>query len=188
MCKILRSLGLLTLISLPLTGTGLSTSLLTSESGANHTSPIMVKSLRLDSPYFRALKGSKNASAYVTITQTADVDDILVGASCDAAERTELHDHRIDKDGVMKMVAVDDIVLPGRHHNCNLLTCWLTAKEHPIALKRGGMHIMFFDVSPSLCEQANLAVTLHFKHAGLVKVSFVAESSDESNRIKNAAK
>jgi copper(I)-binding protein len=53
----------------------------------------------------------KVAVAFMTLSNTADTDYRLLGATSDAFGRIELHTH-LNEDGIMKMRKVDDIALP----------------------------------------------------------------------------
>lgn len=66
--------------------------------------------LEISNSTFRALKGAVNGSAYLAIKQTADTGDKLIGASCSAAERMEIHDHITDHvTKAKKMVEIKSI-------------------------------------------------------------------------------
>lgn len=138
---------------------------------------VEVKGVRVENYSARILKGSKNGSAYMTLTQSGKDADTLFSASSPISETVELHDHIHDKETkVMKMVKVDEMNIPGTHSNCSFLTCWFKAKESPVVLKKGGMHIMFMNLKPEAYEAKMIPLTLKFKNAGEVTLELPLES------------
>lgn len=138
---------------------------------------VHVNGIRVEKYSARILKGSKNGSAYMTFIQSGKEGDILLSASSPICETVELHDHIHDKETkAMKMVKVDSIDIPGTHSNCSFLTCWFKAKESPVVLKKGGMHIMFMNLKPEAYDAKMIPLTLKFKNAGEITVELPLES------------
>lgn len=90
---------------------------------------------------------SQSAAAFMLLQNRSDVPCQIVGVRSDAAARTELHTHREDAQGVMRMVEIEGgIALPAQG-------------EHLMA--RGGDHVMF------------LGLTAPLEQGGAVEVTFV---------------
>lgn len=95
-------------------------------------------------------------AAFFEIMNTGDEDDRLISAVSDVAKRVELHTHKEDANGVMKMMEVEEgFVIPagGMH-----------------MLKRGGDHVMFMGLNQPFEDGATVAVTLVFEKAGEMSV------------------
>ncbi|MBA4249147.1 MAG: hypothetical protein C0432_00290 [Candidatus Puniceispirillum sp.] len=139
---------------------------------------IIHQTIKIENYSARVLKGAQNGSAYMTFTQKNKDGDILISASSPISETVELHDHLHDKEtNAIKMIKVDEIKIPGTHSNCSILTCWLKAKEQPVTLKKGGMHIMFMNLKPEAYDAKMIPLTLKFKQAGDVTIHLPLESA-----------
>lgn len=111
----------------------------------------------VDGAYARSSgKAAKAGAAFMVIQNQGDTDDRLIGVTSDAAARVELHTHRIDDNGVAKMVHVEEgFVIPaGDTH----------------MLMRGGDHVMFMGLQQPFEQGALVPVTLIFEQAGEVDV------------------
>ncbi|HBS50428.1 MAG TPA: copper-binding protein [Rhodobacteraceae bacterium] len=108
-------------------------------------------------PYARvSTMMSKSGAAFMVLENSGDSDDRLVSAASDVAERVELHTHKSDESGVMRMMEVEEgfaIPAGGSH-----------------ALARGGDHVMFLGLTRSLEHGDTVTVTLTFEQAGDVEV------------------
>jgi copper(I)-binding protein len=136
-----------------------------------------IGTLEIANATFRALKGAVNGSAYLTITQTADAGDTLIGASCTASERMEIHDHIVDPSTqAKKMVEIKTINIPGKKENCSFFTCWF-AQPKPVSFVKGGKHIMLMGLKPGASDLKDIDITLVFEKAGEVVVTFKAEDT-----------
>lgn len=115
--------------------------------------------LCLHNPYFIANKGASNAAAYLSITNSADTDDELLSVSFfgKMIPHIELHTHVIDGKGIARMRPVERFVI---------------VKNGNKALQPGGDHIMLMKVNEALADMQTINLTLHFKHAGKVTVTF----------------
>ncbi len=96
-----------------------------------------------------------NSAAYMTIRNTGDSADRLVRAESTVAERTELHEHRMDE-GVMRMRPIEGgIALPA---------------GQSVALKPGGFHIMLLGLTGDLAAGDTFNLTLTFQTAGTITI------------------
>jgi copper(I)-binding protein len=131
--------------------------------------------LHITKAHFRALNGAPNGSAYLTISQTGDVSDYLIGAHCDdACERMEIHDHVTDPvTKVKKMVEIKSIKIPSKKETCGWLTCWFKDTK-PVEFVKGGKHLMLMGLKPDANSLKEVYIKLVFKKAGEVTVKFKA--------------
>jgi periplasmic copper chaperone A len=99
--------------------------------------------------------GAKTGAAYVTVANTGNSDDTLVGASTPVATEAQLHT-TITDNGVMKMRPVSAIdVKPGA----------------TVTLKPGGMHLMLTGLKQPLSEGQSFPLTLNFAKAGKIEAT-----------------
>ncbi|PIE13232.1 MAG: copper-binding protein [Rhodobacterales bacterium] len=119
--------------------------------------PAFAEGIMIHDPYARAsAMMSKSGAAFMTITNHTGADDRLIDAKSDVSDRVELHTHKENADGVMRMIHVEEgFALP---------------KDGMIEMKRGGHHVMFLGLKAPF-EQGNMVpVTLVFEKAGEVQI------------------
>ncbi len=117
--------------------------------------------IMIDDPYARSTN-PKVAAAFMGVMNHASENDRLIAATSNIAKRVELHTHKEDGNGVMKMMEVEDgIEVPadGMAH-----------------LKRGGDHIMFMGVQNPLKNGDVIEVTLTFEKAGEVRLQIPVDN------------
>ena len=103
--------------------------------------------LRIEAPYVRLAPPQAQATgAFMRIHNASDKERKLVRADSPAARTVELHNH-INDNGMMKMVAVDKIVIPARGQ---------------AELKPGSYHVMLIDMKAPLKEGGAVPITLSF--------------------------
>lgn len=113
--------------------------------------------VHIEGAYARFMPGSMAGAAFMTIENHATVDDRLVSATADVANRVELHTHKMGADGSMQMIEVPEgFAIPS---------------GETIELKRGGDHIMLMDLKGKPKDGDTIHVTLTFEHAGDVEIS-----------------
>lgn len=99
---------------------------------------------------------AKSGAAFMLIHNSGETADRLIGASSDAAARTELHTHLDDGNGVMRMVHVEEgFELPA---------------DGMISMKRGGKHVMLMGLNGPMAAGETVTITLTFEQAGDVVV------------------
>lgn len=108
-----------------------------------------IGSLVVEGAFSRATaEGAKVGAGYLTIRNTGSVADTLVSVETSVAGRGEIHDMTMT-DGVMRMRRLaDGIEIPA---------------GGSVALKPGGMHLMFMDLKQRLVEGEKIVVKLTFK-------------------------
>jgi len=106
---------------------------------------------------FATPPGALSAGGYLTITNTGNKDETLVGGSASFAKTTQVHEMKI-VDDVMKMRHLE----PGLE---------IPAGE-TVELAPGGLHLMFIELTQSLKDGQTLNASLTFSNAGELPVAF----------------
>ncbi len=113
--------------------------------------------LQLSNLWTRATPaGAPTGAGYLTITNTGDAPDRLVGAATPLAAGGELHEMKVE-DGRMSMRPVaEGVAIPA---------------GGTVTLAPGGYHLMFTGLREPFAEGGELPVTLTFEKAGTVEVT-----------------
>ncbi|MGH1353922.1 MAG: copper chaperone PCu(A)C [Thalassovita sp.] len=119
--------------------------------------PAFAEGIMVNDPYARvSAKMSSSGAAFMVIENHTGHADHLVSAASDVAEKVELHTHKEDSNGVMRMLHVEEgFMLPA---------------DGSIEMKRGGHHVMFLGLKKPLKDGDTVHVTLQFEKAGAVEV------------------
>ena len=113
-----------------------------------------VGSITISDPFARASAGrAKAGGGFFTITNKGEADR-LIAASADVGAKTELHTH-IHEGDVMKMRQVEAIDVPAGGE---------------VALKPGGLHVMFMQLKAPLKKGESFPLELTFEKAGTVTI------------------
>ena len=107
------------------------------------------------------LAGQAQGAVYLTVRNTGETPDRLVGARTDAAAHAEFHVSEITDEGVARMTPRDDIAVPAGGQ---------------AVFAPGGAHIMLIDLAAPMALEDHLTLTLSFEHAGDVEVTVNGES------------
>lgn len=118
-----------------------------------------VGELTIGHPWSRPVKAA-NGAAYMSISNAGSEPDRLIAASTDVAERTELHTHLIDADGVARMRPVQAVDVPANGE---------------VMLQPGGLHVMLIGLREQLQPDSEFPLTLTFERAGTVTVEVAVE-------------
>jgi hypothetical protein len=119
-------------------------------------------SLEIKHPWSRATpKGATIAAGYMTIINTGQEPDRLIGGSTPAAGKFEIHEMAMDG-GVMKMrpLANGIEIKPGA----------------TVELKPGSFHLMFVGIEAPFEKGQRVKGTLQFEKAGTVEVEYAVEA------------
>lgn len=100
---------------------------------------------------------AKAAGGFMAITNTGTESDRLIGVESDIAAKSEVHESRVDANGVGTMVHVQAIDLP---------------PGETVNLQHGGYHVMFMGLTAPLTEGEMHKATLIFERAGRVEIEF----------------
>jgi copper(I)-binding protein len=119
--------------------------------------------VHINNPYARTMGGlGASGAVFFEIENHQSVDDRLISASSDVADKVELHTHK-EEGGVMKMIEVSDgFVVPanGKH-----------------ALARGADHVMLLGLMSELKDGDVVDLTLTFEKAGQVQVQAIIDNN-----------
>ena len=118
--------------------------------------------LEIDHPYAReTMANAPVAGGYMTIRNTGDTSDVLIGGSADFAGVVQIHEMKMDGD-VMKMREIEGglEIPPGGE----------------VVLEPGGFHIMFMKLTEPLKAGEKRPVRLEFRQAGGIDVEFNVEA------------
>ncbi len=99
---------------------------------------------------------AKSGAAFMTLTNTGDADDRLMGVESPAAMRIELHTHEQTSDGVMKMIHMPE--------------GFVIASGDTLSLERGGDHVMLMGLTAPFEDGGVVPLTLNFEQAGEIFV------------------
>jgi len=100
-------------------------------------------------PYARA--GIPNGAVFMTLKNEGGAEDVLVSAATEVAETVELHESKMDENGVMKMSPVPNIPVPANGST---------------TLKPGGLHVMLIGMQQELAVGDTFSLTLNFEKTG----------------------
>lgn len=119
--------------------------------------PAAAADIMVDDAYARAsAMSAKSGAAFMIIHNQADTDDRLIGAASPAAKVVQLHTHKEDENGVMKMMHVEEgFPVPA---------------DGMVALQRGGHHVMFMGINAPFEQGKMIPLTLTFENAGEVEI------------------
>lgn len=132
--------------------------------------PAFADGMMVNDSYARsAMKGAKSGAAFMQIVNHTGEDDRLIGVSSPIAKKVELHTHKDQGGGVMKMVHVKDgfEIKAGAGHS----------------LARGGDHVMFMGLNQNLDQGQTVEITLTFEKFGdlVVEVPVDLERQDHGD-------
>ena len=103
---------------------------------------------------------AKAAGGYVAIVNEGSEPDRLIGVETDIAAKAEVHESKVDANGIGTMDMVPALDIPA---------------GDTVSLDRGGYHIMFMGLKAKLTEGEMHKVTLVFEHAGPVEIEFMID-------------
>jgi len=117
---------------------------------------VFAHDIQISDAYIRVPPKSAAAGAgFLTITNSDDHGDKLIGAEANISQVVELHTH-VHEGDVMRMRKVDSVAVPAGAQ---------------ARLQPGGDHIMFIGLTKQLSEGDVVPVTLIFSHKGKVTVN-----------------
>lgn len=122
------------------------------------TGAALADSIQIVDPYARSSSPTaKSGAAFLEIHNAGSQDDTLIAVQSDVAARVELHTHKMDANGMMRMVQLEKgITIPaGDTH----------------VMKRGGDHVMLMGLNRSLQNGDVIDVIFVFEKAGKMTVS-----------------
>jgi copper(I)-binding protein len=121
------------------------------------------KQLKVSDAWARAALVGSNTAVYMKIDNQTAEDDYLLKASCDAAAAVELHESKMDANGMMQMSPQENILV-----SANSVT----------ELKPGGLHVMLIGLTKDLRDGDVVKVELEFKKAGKMIIEVPVKTAD----------
>ena len=100
---------------------------------------------------------AKTAGGFMAIVNTGAEADRLIGVESAIAAKSEVHESKVDADGVGTMNHIDALEIPA---------------GGTVSLERGGYHVMFMGLTGPLTEGEMHKATLIFEKAGRVEIEF----------------
>lgn len=137
------------------------------KAGAEETAPVTVGNIEISGAWARAmLPGQPTGGGYLTIVNKGADTDRLVGASSSTAAKVEIHNMEVVND-VMTMRPVEGGLE--------------VSAGAAVALKPGGLHLMFMKVSEPFRDGDVVPLSLEFEKAGKVDVSLPVRKPGEGS-------
>lgn len=133
---------------------------------------VMVGDIAVSAAWARAMLPDQPAGGgFVTLENKGDEADRLASISSNVAGRTELHTMEVVDDVmVMRPVKAGLEIGPGE----------------TVAMKPGGMHLMFLDLDTPFVEGGAVTVTLVFDKAGPVKIELPVMKAPHTEQAASA--
>lgn len=103
---------------------------------------------------------AKAAGGFMAIVNNGMEPDRLIGIESGIAAKSEVHESKVDANGVGTMEHVDFIEIPA---------------GDTVSLEHGGYHIMFMGLTGKLAEGEMHKATLIFEKAGKVEIEFMID-------------
>lgn len=135
--------------------------LATAATTAAHAQTFKAGNLEIIAPHAAATRpGQMSDGGFMTIRNTGDTPDYLIGAKGDFAETLQVHQTVVDANGVAKMLPIPELKIP---------------PHGEVTLQHGSYHVMMMGLKRQLKKGEAVPVTLTFKTAGEVTVDFTID-------------
>lgn len=119
---------------------------------------VTVGDLQIIHPHIpRPAASAKAAGGFMAIVNNGTEPDRLIGVETDFAMKSQVHQSKVDENGVGTMAHVDFIDIP---------------PGGTVNLEHGGYHIMLMGLTGTLTEGEMHKATLIFERAGRVEIEF----------------
>lgn len=112
-----------------------------------------------DEHHADGMGGTGTGVVYMTIENTGDDDDTLLGGSTDRAQTVEVHEMRVQDDIGIMVPHDGPLVIPA---------------GESVALEPAGLHIMLIDLNDDIRLGDTFDLTLEFEQAGEVTIPVTA--------------
>lgn len=103
---------------------------------------------------------AKAAGGFMAITNNGTETERLIGIETDIAMKAEVHESRVDANGVGTMTHIDAVEIP---------------PGETVNLEHGGYHIMLMGLTGPLTEGELHKATLIFERAGRLEIEFMID-------------
>ena len=111
--------------------------------------------LSVDDIWARPSDAGMNSAVYFILDNPTELDDRLVLASGDIADRVELHRSKQTEEGAMIMEPQESVPVPG---------------GKTVQFKPGGLHVMLLNLEQDLKVGDTFPLVLQFENAGDVQI------------------
>jgi periplasmic copper chaperone A len=123
-----------------------------------HAHEVTVGDLQIIHPHIpQPAKSAKAAGGFMAIVNNGAGPDRLIAIESDVAMKVELHESKVDTNGVGTMTHVEALDIPA---------------GATVSLEHGGYHIMFMGLKGPLTEGEMVKGALIFEKAGRVEIEF----------------
>jgi periplasmic copper chaperone A len=127
----------------------------------SHSQSFATGYVTIEHPWARATaKGTSTGVVYLTIINNGSTSDTLISVAGAVSKSAQVHENKVDADGMTEMLAVDRLNIPAHAR---------------IDLKPSGLHVMLFDLKNPLTYKSTFPMTLSFQKAGAIKVIVTVE-------------
>jgi copper(I)-binding protein len=103
-----------------------------------------------------SIPGSPNSAAYMVVANSGATPDALLAARCACAASADIHKTE-DMHGMSTMVSAAPVIIPAHGQ---------------VVFQPGGYHVMLTGLKEPLRDGGQQAITLVFRRAGAISVSF----------------
>lgn len=137
---------------------------------------IMISSARADSGIFvsdawvrQGPPGVTVTAAYMTILNSGDTGDKLLGISTDVCETVEIHESVVDDEGVVRMNIIQELAIP---------------PGSEVRLEQGGKHLMLIGITDHIQHLEKVTFVLEFQKAGKMEVEAAVRGPGSNDDVK----
>ena len=103
---------------------------------------------------------AKSAGGFMAIVNNGTEAERLIGVETAIAAKTEVHESRVDANGLGTMTHIEALEIPA---------------GETVSLERGGYHVMFMGLTGPLTEGEMHKAVLIFEKAGRVEIEFMID-------------
>lgn len=122
---------------------------------------VIVGDLQIIHPHIpQPAASAKAAGGFMAIVNSGTEPERLLGVESGVAMKSEVHESKVDENGVGTMTHIDYIEIPA---------------GQTVSLEHGGYHVMFMGLTGTLTEGETHKATLIFERAGRVEVEFLID-------------
>jgi periplasmic copper chaperone A len=129
----------------------------------SHSQSVATGNLTVEHPWARAtVAGTDTGVVYMTIVNDGPTSDTLVSLSSTASRTAQVHENKVDAQGMMEMLPLDRVEIPAHGR---------------VILSPTARHVMLVDLKQPLVYKSTFPITLVFEKAGILKVIVVVEKA-----------
>jgi periplasmic copper chaperone A len=129
----------------------------------SHAQSVPMGNVTVEHPWARATTaGTDTGVVYMTIINNGPTSDVLVSVASPASRAAQVHENKVDAQGMTEMLALDRVEIPAHAR---------------IDLKPTARHVMLIGLKQPLTYKSTFLMTLIFEKAGVVKVTVSVEKA-----------